>query len=98
MTGARVSGAPTRARKKRGGLEIGERVAYARTFLRNTGMFTGWAPFARGVVLSKTSFAGGELCRIQWDNAPADVAERPYIRAVLDCNLVRVADLHKEPA
>lgn len=77
--------------RKNPGFQVGERVAYANAFLRSTGMFTGWAPFARGKVLSTSPFGGRDLVLVEWDDTPSPCS-------VLDCNLVRVADLPKELA
>jgi hypothetical protein len=44
-------------------INIGDRVAYSRNFLRSTGQDSGWAPFSRGTVMSFT--AGMALVR--WD-------------------------------
>jgi len=45
-------------------INIGDRVAYSRNFLRSTGQDSGWAPFSRGTVMSFT--AGMALVR--WDD------------------------------
>jgi hypothetical protein len=46
-----------------------DRVMFAREFLRNTGIFTGWAPFARGAIIRLDTIAPGfTLARIHWDD------------------------------
>jgi hypothetical protein len=77
-------------------LQVGDKVAFARAFLRNTGQYTGWAPFARGVVTKVEPFAtfrgdhdSRALVSVQWAKACRS--------RVLDCNLVRVDRMHLEP-
>lgn len=72
-------------------ITVGARVAFAREFLRNTGQFTGWAPFARGVVMlqSKPLREGVHMVTVQWDKG-----SKPS--NVLDCNLVREDRIHLE--
>ena len=50
----------------------GDRVAYAATWLKNTGQRTGWAPQARGTVLVVLPPVDGvpSLVQIQWDGRP----------------------------
>jgi hypothetical protein len=47
----------------------GDRVAYSREFLRNTGQFTGEAPFKRGTVISVHDHRsyGPLLVHLRWD-------------------------------
>jgi hypothetical protein len=73
-------------------INIGCRVAFARQFLRNTGQFTGWAPFARGEVVlqSKPLRDGVHMVTVKWDDNSTS--------NVLDCNLVREDRIHLEPA
>jgi uncharacterized protein (DUF736 family) len=74
----------------------GDRVAFSRDFLRNTGQFTGQdkpahnGPFARGAVLSwqELSRGGSTLVSVQWDDG--------HVSNVLAGNLVRVDRLHLE--
>lgn len=67
----------------------GHRVAFSRAFLRSTGQFTGWAPFARGTVEAFNPLGGITLARIAWaDGARSSVNVN---------NLVRVDRLHLEP-
>ena len=72
-------------------IKIGDRVAFSRAHLRNTGQFTGWAPFARGIVVSQSKplREGVHLVSVQWDDCDASSA--------LDCNLVRADRIHLEP-
>jgi hypothetical protein len=85
--------------------EQGERVAFARDFLRNTGQFTGadapcsWGPFARGTVTTCRGFDGepiknpsGEpsLVAVLWDDGQETRA--------LGNNLVAVDRIPLEPA
>lgn len=76
----------------------GSRVAFTREHLRNTGQFTGWAPFARGVVVSmgtplprfKGDRGGPRLVCIAWDDGTRSRA--------LSVNLVREDRIHLEAA
>lgn len=68
---------------------VGDRVAFSRAFLRSTGSFTGWRPFARGRVTAVEPFGAHDLCTIQWSKATTSKA--------LGCNLVAVERLHLEP-
>jgi hypothetical protein len=73
-------------------INIGCRVAFSRQFLRNTGQFTGWAPFARGVVTWQSAPIRDGMHRVtvEWDDKS--------LSNVLDCNLVREDRIHLEPA
>ena len=72
-------------------LKIGDRVAFSREFLRNTGQYTGWAPFARGEVIAHVELSKGHvLARILWDSC--------QITNVLPANLVREDRIPLEPA
>ncbi|WP_316172953.1 hypothetical protein [Bradyrhizobium sp. SZCCHNRI2049] len=71
-------------------ITIGTRVAFSREFLRNTGQFTGWAPFARGVVHSLLPLSDDRfVATVSWDDGSAS--------GVLNVNLVREDRLHLEP-
>lgn len=53
-------------------IETGMRVKFARTFLRSTSQFTGWAPFAKGTVTAIDHLCPGcTLATVQWDDADA---------------------------
>lgn len=73
----------------------GDRVAFTREFLRNTGQFTGkpaptnFGPFARGTVMESEDLAGTVLVRVMWDDG--------VIRGSLNRNLVLASRLHLEP-
>ena len=45
-------------------INVGDRVAYSRNFLRSTGQDSGWAPFARGTVISFTA----RMALVRWDD------------------------------
>ena len=49
---------------------VGDRVAYGRTYLRNTGLNTGWRPTARGTVLSIDLGDDHAMAKVQWDGRP----------------------------
>jgi hypothetical protein len=73
--------------------EVGQRVHYARDWLRNTGQFTGepaptsWGPFAAGEVV-KLDKGGPWLTEVRWDDGEAT--------RVLNVNLVREDKIHLE--
>lgn len=49
-------------------IKTGDIVVFSRAFLRSTGQFTGWSPFAKGrVVALETLSHGFVLASIQWD-------------------------------
>lgn len=75
-------------------IEAGTRVRYAREFLRNTGQFTGWAPSARGTVLSVEPFGDKAIAYIRWDGH----SQSSDGMAVLTGNLVREDRVHLERA
>jgi hypothetical protein len=52
MHGARTMNASDKGAAS--AISVGTRVACSRAFLRNTGQYTGWAPFACGVVVEIT--------------------------------------------
>lgn len=76
-------------------IEPGVRVAYARAWLRSTGMLTGPIPFARGTVREVNPFGAQVLARVEWDGG--DDSDMPSLQRVLACNLVAVADIPHEP-
>lgn len=52
-------------------LKAGDRVAFARAWLRSTGQFTGWAPFARGRVESVQAWRDAQVppvVSVAWDD------------------------------
>jgi hypothetical protein len=72
-------------------IQIGDRVAFSREFLRNTGQYTGEAPFARGEVIAHVELSKGHvLARVLWDSC--------QITNVLPVNLVREDRIPFEPA
>ena len=71
----------------------GTRVAYSRQFLRSTGQYTGWAPFARGVVAT----AVGDLVLVRWDAKNLSGEPGPETSHVNVHNLVREDRIHLEP-
>jgi hypothetical protein len=72
-------------------LKVGERVAYARHWLKSCGFVTGDIPFARGVVTAIRELNGvPKLVSVAWDNSELGPA------MVLISNLVRVSEMHKE--
>jgi hypothetical protein len=48
-------------------VQVGDTVAYSRQFLRNTGQYTGDAPFARGKVTGLTPLGQLLLAQVLWD-------------------------------
>ena len=52
-------------------IKVGDRVAYARTYLRNTGLHTGWRPTVRGTVLSIEKTDDHGMAKVQWEGRPA---------------------------
>ena len=63
--------------------EIGDRVCYAASFLRNTGQQTGDTAFLRGKITELKPFGDNTMAVIQWDGE-----EEPG--KVLTCNLSKV--------
>ena len=51
-------------------IKVGDRVAYGRTYLRNTGLNTGWRPTARGIVISIDVADDHVMAQVQWDERP----------------------------
>ena len=55
-------------------LQIGDRVAYSRAFLKSIGCYTGNLPFARGTIAGFKSLGETVLAEVEWSNdAPARV-------------------------
>ena len=56
-------------------IKIGDRVAYGRTYLRNTGLNTGlntgWRPTVRGTVISIEENEDRIMATVQWDGRPS---------------------------
>lgn len=71
--------------------KLGDRVAYSRVFLRDTGQITGWAPFARGEV-TEIVFREPQFVRINWDSPDG------HTSSVRSSNLVREDRIHLELA
>jgi len=67
--------------------KVGDRVAFAAHFLRDTQLHTGWAPFARGTVVSTVE---DPLIAIRWD----DRSGTTYANRA---NLVREDQISTEP-
>lgn len=78
-------------RSVRDGLKVGDRVAYASEFLRNTGQH-GYAADMRGTVASVVAPVRDDLVylMVQWDGE-----DEP--RGCLSCNLWPADKLHLEP-
>jgi len=69
--------------------QLGDRVMYAREFLRNTGQMTGEVPFDVGTVINiKAKGEECEVCAVQWDS------DRRYL--VRSSNLIRESEKHLE--
>jgi hypothetical protein len=66
-------------------LKLGDRVAYASRFLKNTGQHTGDIPFARGRITRLTPLGDTQLAHITWDRE--GIPEK-----VLVVNLSRVTE------
>ena len=47
-------------------IEVGDKVAYKASFLRNTGQYAGATPHARGVVTALTPLGDNALATIDW--------------------------------
>ncbi len=71
--------------------KTGDRVKYAREWLRSFAIYTGDIPFAVGTVKGFEKFGDRDqvLVRVVWDGDDHE-------SRVLGVNLVRKADLHKE--
>jgi hypothetical protein len=74
-------------------INVGDRVAFSRAWLRSTGHFTGEVPFLRGVVRDVVRIGSGfdvpAIVTVAWDGA--------HEQRVLACNLVRVDRIPFEP-
>ncbi len=46
--------------------QVGDKVAYAASFLKSTGQYTGDTPFLRGEIVSVEPFGACQLCTIAW--------------------------------
>lgn len=68
--------------------KAGDKVMFAREFLRNTGQYTGWAPFAKGVVQSTTKLNEKQVVSVKWKDGKISKAISP--------NLVLASELHLE--
>lgn len=71
--------------------KVGDRVAFSQQFLRNAGMFTGWAPDARGTIRALNRLGLDTVAAIQWDGTPSH-------GQVLTANLWPADKLHLEPS
>lgn len=72
-------------------MDVGDRVAFKRSFLRNTGQMTGDVPFARGTITKLVPLGQTALAEIKWDSG--DVPAKANI-----ANLVLESSLRFEPA
>lgn len=83
-------------------LNLGDRVCFARDFLRNTGQFTGWKPFAEGEIVEMHVLGGGKfLVTVAWDQERAlrlSGELPPEGSNILNVNLIRADRKHLEPA
>ena len=74
-------------------LQIGDEVVFSRTFLHNTGQYTGWAPFASGRVEAwenGNGFPKNKFVYVKWEGK-----EGP--RMCCASNLIRKDRRHLEP-
>lgn len=73
----------------------GDRVAYNRNWLRSTGNFAGWAPFARGNIVELENLRGSDfiLATVRWDKGPNG---SPFEGKVNLANLVHAERIHLE--
>jgi hypothetical protein len=87
----RISGQmASRQRPNPSTFTTGDRVAYSREFLANTGQYTGWAPFARGEVASFVTLSKNYiLAVVRWDDGTSS--------NVLRANLVHEQRIPFEP-
>lgn len=69
----------------------GDRVAYSRTFLRDTGQIFRHTADMRGEVLNVEAFGDKQAVTVLWDGHPGN----PW---VLNTNLVLESRIHLEPA
>ena len=69
--------------------QVGDKVAYARNFIRSIGAYTGEIPFARGVVTDVTVLSRGQcvIATVDWGCEDSRVNVK---------NLVLVSEIHKE--
>ena len=82
-------------------LKIGDRVCFSRVFLRNTGQFVGWQPFAEGTITKAQPLGSRDLLTVTWDRARAHRLSGelgPAKSNVLDVNLILVNRKHLERA
>lgn len=70
----------------------GDRVKYAREFLRSVGAIAGIGPFRIGTVaaIGDERMADSRVIYVHWDDEPGRAA------GVLECNLIRADRLHLE--
>lgn len=70
----------------------GDRVKYARTFLRTIGVYTGALPSRIGTVaaIDDALMAGSRIMYVRWADEPGRAA------GILECHLVRADRLHLE--
>jgi hypothetical protein len=80
--------------------QVGDRVAFARAFLRSTGQFTGPGGFMRGTVTDIQEWQGvPQLVTVAWDSKLASWEQiEAHTSRALACNLVLVSRIHLEPA
>lgn len=79
------------ARVRQLNVDVGDRVAYSRNFLRSIACHTGPIPFARGTVKAVRWYGSHPIATVEWEaEHMADEA------GVFAGNLVRVADMHLE--
>lgn len=75
-------------KKNKQTLELGDRVAYSATFLRAIGDYSYESASMRAHVIGFEPLGGNRLARLKWNDGSD--------RSVLESNLRRVDDLHKE--
>ena len=80
-------------------MQIGDRVAFSREFLKSTGQCAGWALFARGEIKDITTLspAGCVLVGIKWDKkAKGWPSKRGQPCARVSCTLGAKVTAHPE--
>jgi hypothetical protein len=73
--------------------EVGDRVVYRSKFLRDTGQFTGWAPFAVGTVTKLTPIGAQFIAEGTWEH-PHEGGPAKF--KVLTSNLILADKKHLE--
>lgn len=72
--------------------EVGQKVAFKASWLRNTGQYTGAAPFARGIIKALKTSGDTTIATVDWGAARDEVMEKVNVGILSKVTAKGIAD------